>query len=158
MAANCWVYDEGHLRFVCLLWSALATTVRERLWEYIYLFASGFAVSLVLVKHSSWVGVGGWLFTIFPAYSHNWARLTGEVQSTGGKEMMVLVNKTNTRSMASFSRTVWVNRHQKVKPVWIFMKQRQLGGSGISWTIRNSFSPRSRQIPGNHTSTSPLNF
>ena len=45
-----------------------------------------------------------------------------------------------------FSRTVWVNRHQEVKPFRILMKQEMMVGSGISWTICKSFTPRSRQI------------
>jgi len=40
------------------------------------------------------------------------------------------------------SGTTWV---QKVKPVWILLKQKTVSGSGISCAIRNS-APRSRQI------------
>jgi len=44
-----------------------------------------------------------------------------------------------------FSMTTWVTWHQKCKPFWIFLKQEMMGGSGISWTIRKSFAPHSRQ-------------
>ena len=45
-----------------------------------------------------------------------------------------------------FSRTSWVSRHQKGKPLWIFWSKRWWGGIGISWTICKSFAPHSRQI------------
>jgi len=45
-----------------------------------------------------------------------------------------------------FSRTTWVIWHQKGKSFWILLKQALMGGSGISWTIRKSFAPHSRQI------------
>ena len=45
-----------------------------------------------------------------------------------------------------FSRTSWVGWYQKDKPLWIFLKQRWSGGSGINWSICKSFAPRSRQI------------
>jgi len=45
-----------------------------------------------------------------------------------------------------FSRTTGVSRHQKGKPFWIYWSKRWRGGSGISWTIRKSFAPCSRQI------------
>jgi len=45
-----------------------------------------------------------------------------------------------------FSRTTWVNQHQKGKPFWILMKQEMMGGSGVTWMICKSFVPHSRQI------------
>ena len=42
------------------------------------------------------------------------------------------------------SRTTWVSRYQKVKPIWILLKQETVSGSGISWAICKS-APRSRQ-------------
>ena len=47
------------------------------------------------------------------------------------------------RLMAFFSKTTWVSRYQRGKPFW---SKRWWGGSGISWTICKSFTPRSRQI------------
>jgi len=44
-----------------------------------------------------------------------------------------------------FSTTTWVGQYQKDKRLWILLKQ-EMGGSGISWTIRKSFAPRPRQI------------
>ena len=44
-----------------------------------------------------------------------------------------------------FSRTTWVSRYQKVKPIWILLEQKTVSGSGISWAICKS-APRSRQI------------
>ena len=42
---------------------------------------------------------------------------------------------------------------RKVKPIWIFLKQQRVSGSGIHWAIRKS-APRSRQItmPATHHS------
>ena len=45
----------------------------------------------------------------------------------------------------SLSRTTQVNQYQKVKPVWILLKQETVSGTGISWAICKS-APRSRQI------------
>jgi len=45
-----------------------------------------------------------------------------------------------------FFRTTCVSKHQKGKPFWILMKQKMMGGSGISWTIWKLFAPYSRQI------------
>jgi len=44
-----------------------------------------------------------------------------------------------------FSGTARVSRYQKVKPIWILLKQETVSGSGISWAICKSAS-RSRQI------------
>ena len=44
-----------------------------------------------------------------------------------------------------FSRTTWVSRYQKVKPVWILLEQETVSSSGISWAIFKS-ARRSRQI------------
>jgi len=52
------------------------------------------------------------------------------------------------------SGTTQVGRYQKVKPIWILLKQETVIGSGISWAICKS-APRSRQ---NHSSTPPLCF
>jgi len=48
---------------------------------------------------------------------------------------------------------------EKVKPVWIYMRQEMMGfrnGSGISWTIYKQSAPRSREItrPTPHHSVS----
>jgi len=58
-----------------------------------------------------------------------------------------------------FSMTTQLNRHQKHKPFWILLKQEMMGNSGISWTIRKSFAPHSRQIttPLSHHSSCHLN-
>jgi len=52
-----------------------------------------------------------------------------------------------------FSRTTWVSRYQKGKPIWILLEQETVSGSGISWVICKS-APRSRQIttPVSHRS------
>ena len=44
-----------------------------------------------------------------------------------------------------FSRTTWVSRYQKGKPIWILLQQETVSSSGISWAICKS-APRSRQI------------
>ena len=43
------------------------------------------------------------------------------------------------------SRTTWVSRYQKGKPIWILLEQETVSGSGISWAICKS-APCSRQI------------
>ena len=43
------------------------------------------------------------------------------------------------------SGTTWVSRYQKVKPIWILLKQETVSGSGISWAMCKS-APRTRQI------------
>ena len=50
-------------------------------------------------------------------------------------------------------RTTQVSQYQKVKPIWILLKQETVSGSGISWAICKS-APRSRQIttPAPHRS------
>ena len=51
------------------------------------------------------------------------------------------------------SGTTRVSRYQKVKPIWILLKQQTVSGTGISWAICKS-APRSRQItmPAPHRS------
>jgi len=51
------------------------------------------------------------------------------------------------------SRTTWVSRYQKGKPIWILLKQETVSGSGISWAICKS-APRSKQttMPAPHCS------
>ena len=41
--------------------------------------------------------------------------------------------------------TKGVSQHQKDKPFWISLKKRWWSGSDISWTIRKSLAPRSKQ-------------
>jgi len=52
-----------------------------------------------------------------------------------------------------FSGTTQVSRYQKVKPIWILLKQETVSGSGISWAVCKS-APCSRQIttPAPHPS------
>ena len=52
-----------------------------------------------------------------------------------------------------FSGTTRVSRYQKVKPIWILLKQETVSGSSISWAICK-FAPRSIQttIPAPHHS------
>jgi len=72
----------------------------------------------------------------------------------GGKATCHYHNNTHTHTHlfnGLFSRTTWVSRYQKVKPIWILLKQETVGGSGISWAICKS-APCSRQI------TTPLFF
>jgi len=57
-----------------------------------------------------------------------------------------------------FPRTTWVRRHQKGKPFWILMKQKMMGGSGISWTILQIICTLLQIYSYNHASTSPLSF
>ena len=53
---------------------------------------------------------------------------------------------THTRPFNShLSRTTWVGRYQKGKPVWTLPKQETVSGSGTSWAICKS-APHSRQI------------
>ena len=49
---------------------------------------------------------------------------------------------TNTDTL---SRTTQVSQYQKVKPIWILLKQETVSGSDISWVMFKS-APRSRQI------------
>jgi len=53
-----------------------------------------------------------------------------------------------------FSRTTWVGRYQKDKPILIFLNQRWRAGSDNSWTIRKSFTLHFRQttMPAHHQS------
>jgi len=44
-----------------------------------------------------------------------------------------------------FSGTTQVSWYQKVKPMWILLKQETVSGSGISWAMCK-YAPRSRQI------------
>ena len=58
---------------------------------------------------------------------------------------------THTHTFSDpLSRTTRVSRHQKGKPIWIFVKQETESGSGISWAICKP-AHRSRQI----TTTAP---
>jgi len=50
------------------------------------------------------------------------------------------------RLTAFSSRTTWVSQHQKANHSGFYWSKRWWGDSGISWTIRKSFAPRSRQI------------
>jgi len=61
-------------------------------------------------------------------------------------ETLCCYHITTTLFSGLFSRTTWVSRHQRGKPLWILMKQEMIGGNGISWTICKSFAPRSRQM------------
>ena len=56
-------------------------------------------------------------------------------------------------SNGPFSGTTQVSRYQKVKPIWILLKQETVSGSGISYAICKS-APCSRQItiPAPHQS------
>jgi len=47
------------------------------------------------------------------------------------------------------SGTTQVSQYQKVKPIWILLKQETVSGSGICWAICKS-APSSRQIPHQH--------
>ena len=51
-----------------------------------------------------------------------------------------------------FSRTIWVSRHQKGKPVWILLEQEMMGWQWHQLVICTSLET------DNHSSTSPLNF
>ena len=56
-------------------------------------------------------------------------------------------NNTHTHTHAfngPLSGTTRVGRYQKVKPIWILLKQETVSGSGISWAICKS-APRYRQ-------------
>jgi len=59
---------------------------------------------------------------------------------------------THTRLTAHFSGTTRVSRYQKVKPIWILLKQETASGSGISWTMQVCTSLQT----DNHASTPPL--
>jgi len=57
---------------------------------------------------------------------------------------------TNTHPFnGHFSGTTQVSRYQKVKPIWILLKQETVSGSGISWAMLQT---------DNHSSTLPLLF
>ena len=61
---------------------------------------------------------------------------------------------THTPVYGPLFRTTRVSRYQKVKPVWISLKQETVNGSGISWAMCKS-APRSREIttPAPHHSS-----
>ena len=60
-------------------------------------------------------------------------------------------HNTHTHAFSGpLSRTTRVSRHQKGKPMWIFVKQETESGSGINWAICKP-AHRSRQI----TTTAP---
>ena len=63
--------------------------------------------------------------------------------------LLLAAAATNTHT---YNGTTWVSRYQKVKPIWILLKQETVSGSGISWATCKS-APRSRQIttPDNHS-------
>ena len=61
----------------------------------------------------------------------------------------------------TLSRNTRVSQYQKVKPIWILLKQETVSGSGISWVMFKS-APRSRQItmpaPNNSVFTGRVPF
>ena len=62
-------------------------------------------------------------------------------------------NNNNTRIIAFFPGRPGLANTRKAEPFWILMKQKMMGGSGISWTICKS-APCPRQItmpPSNHS-------
>ena len=61
---------------------------------------------------------------------------------------------THTRPFnGPFSGTTQVSRYQKVKPIWILLKQETVSGSGISWAICKSAScSRQTTTPAPHPS------
>jgi len=67
-------------------------------------------------------------------------------QQRQGTEGRVEETGTHTQPFnGPFSGTTQVSRYQKVKPIWILLKQERVSGSGISWAICKS-APCSRQI------------
>ena len=63
-------------------------------------------------------------------------------------------NHTHTHPFnGPFTGTIHVSQYQKGKPIWIFLKQETVSGSGISWAICKS-ATRSRQTttPAPHRS------
>jgi len=81
------------------------------------------------------------------SYSHRKASYTGM------SFFITRCLKTHTHTHpfnGPFSGTTQVSRYQKVKPIWILLKQETVSGSGISWAICKS-APCSRQI----TTTAP---
>jgi len=83
-----------------------------------------------------------------PTSAERWDRLT-DVPSFHRPCSTYHANNVTNRHTHPFngplSGTTRVSRYQKVKPIWILLKQETVSGIGISWAIRKS-APRSRQI------------
>jgi len=60
-------------------------------------------------------------------------------------EMQHTIHTHTHPFIGPLSGTIRVSWYQKVKPVWILLKQETMSGSGISWAICKS-ARRSRQI------------
>jgi len=72
--------------------------------------------------------------------------LDGNQEQHPACKMTQSIHNTHTHPFnGPFSGTTRVSRYQKGKPIWIFLKQETVSGSGISWAICKS-APRSRQI------------
>jgi len=64
-----------------------------------------------------------------------------------------LTHNTHTFN-GPFSGTTQVGRYEKVKPIWILLKQETVSGSGISWAMQVCTSLQT----DNHASIPPLSF
>ena len=86
------------------------------------------------------------------APAHDWTPTTAsysaifDIRSTPVSALTSFTGMKHTHPFNSpLSRTTWLSRYQKGKPIWILLKQETVSGSGISWAICKS-APRSRQI------------
>ena len=77
----------------------------------------------------------------------HWIKLLELAKTTGKHTESCIHNYYTTLHPFNgpFSGTTQVSQYQKVKPIWILLKQETVSGSGISWAICKS-APRSRQI------------
>jgi len=95
------------------------------------------------------MGVSGWMFLLVPAYP-------GCPGSKAVKRSLLLLLLTYTHTHTPCLTALfpglpgWAST-RKVTPIWIFVKQETVSGSGIRWAIYKS-APRSRQI----TTPAPL--
>ena len=93
------------------------------------------------------------LVSVGSAVAHPQDADCGSWQSYNGRIMQLSSERPPCRKAQQhthifngpLSRTTRVSRYQKVKPIWILLKQETVSGSGISWAKCKS-APRSRQI------------
>jgi len=67
-------------------------------------------------------------------------------------EQLVLSYNTHTHTHpfnGPLSGSTQVSRYQKVKPIWILLKQETVRGSGISWATTQFFTGRMPFLPPN---------
>jgi len=102
---------------------------------------SAVAISFQFHQHrlSCYWAVRGW--------NEGWSHYLGKWLMQQHTPVWPCRNVVQHTFFASFSRTTWLSRYQKLRTFWILMKQKRWwGGRGIKWTICTSVAPWSRQI------------